>query len=266
MNAFRFVLPLIALVALSAQTVRAGADNAETYGGTWAYGNNQGTGFGAATYVEGTGGGIFLETGARRIDGNGSFGMFSGSGGGNSQAGLRTFTDGFGTGGAYTAGTLTLSARFDLSNTVAFSGFNLKNNSTAPGTFGSGELVSFGLTPGTGNNSIFVDGLGASTSINLGSSIPGQIVDFRLTFDAIAGTYTLEAKFRASGTFSSVSGNLNVANTSAIAFGFANFNTGNSQNLIFDSITMVPEPGTVLAGVAALGVVAAAIRRRRQTR
>jgi hypothetical protein len=58
------------------------SDNAESYS-NWGYGSTGGTGFGAATYREGSGGGIYLEKSSRRIDGSNSFGVFAGNGSGN---------------------------------------------------------------------------------------------------------------------------------------------------------------------------------------
>jgi len=70
-------------------------------------------------------------------------------------------------------------------------------------TLGTDELVSVGIHPANGNNSIAING-GAQT-INMGSAIPGQIVNFVLTYDCATGTYTLGAKFSTSATFSYVS-------------------------------------------------------------
>src|SRR5207302_301180 len=101
-------------------------DNAESYTG-WNYttNSNGGTGFGPATLLEGTGGGLYLAnsaTGSRQIDGNNSFGVYAGSGG---QGLCRSIIN------SNQVGTLTLSARFDVSNAVGFTGFNIKS---APGT------------------------------------------------------------------------------------------------------------------------------------
>ena len=62
-------------------TISNSSDNAESYS-SWSYGSNGGTGFGPATYLEGTGGGIFLVNSStdagRQIDGNNSFGVYRG--------------------------------------------------------------------------------------------------------------------------------------------------------------------------------------------
>lgn len=203
--------------------------------GLWGYGR---IGIGGCDLPRGKRGGIFLVDNAtdsgRQIDGNNSFGVYAGSSSSNSQGMDRMIVN------AESAGTVTLSCRFDVSNTVAFSGFNLKY---AQGThFGDDELVSVGLTPGTGNNSIAVNG--GTQTINLGLTIPGQIVDFTLAYDCIAGTYTLGAKFRASGTFTYTSGALKVPYTVATVpvvaayLGFGNFNTGNNQDFIADDLVL----------------------------
>ncbi len=98
-------------------------------------------------------------------------------------------------------------------------------------------MISVGIRPGNGNNSIAVNG-GAQT-INLGSSIPGQIIDLVLTYDGLSGTYMLGAKFRASSGYTFTSGNLKLANVIPAYFGFGNFNTGNLQNVIFDNLSLV---------------------------
>ncbi len=204
------------------------SDDAESYA-TWTYGSNGGSGFGAVTYREGTGGGIGLVTGGGKIDGAKSFDLFAGGGVGNTQALDRQIVN------ARPAGTLTLSVRWNVSNTVAFSGFNLK---TAPGThFGDNELISIGVRPPNGNNSIVVNG-GVQT-INLGSSVLGQVIDLILNYDGQSGTYSLGAKFRASAGYTFTSGNLKAAGATPSYLGFGNFNTGNLQDVIFDSIQLV---------------------------
>ncbi len=209
----------------SSQT--SAADNAEGYT-SWAYGDNGGSGLGPADYLQGTGGGLYLEQSSQKIDGSSSFGIYAGGGSGNSQAMDREIL------GAQTSGTVSLSMRFDVNNTVAFSGFNLKSGEGS--TLGTDELVSVGITPSTGNDVIAVDG--GTQTINLGSSVLGQIIDFILSYDSVMGTYTLQAKFRTSSTYSSVSGSLKATGQTPTYLGFGNFNTGNLQNLIFDDIVV----------------------------
>ncbi len=205
------------------------ADDYES--GTIAYGSTTGSGFGALTLREGSGGGVYLETGGGKIDGAKSFGIFSNSGAGNTQAADRQILN------AQQSGTLQLSVRWNVNNSAAFSGFNLK---TAPGTtFGANEIISVGMRPASGNNSIAVNG-GAQT-INLGTDLRGQIIDLFLTYDGQAGTYTLGAKLRSNATYTTTTGALKLAGITPAYLGFGNFNTGTSQNLIFDSIQLVDQ-------------------------
>ena len=216
-------------------TQSSGADDAESYSG-WANGATGGTGLGAMHVIESIGGGTFLVNAStdpgRQIDGNNSFGVFAGSGG---EGVDRQILSG------QSAATISLSARFDVSNTPisgqsgAFAGFNLK---TAEGThFGDNELVSVGLRTGNGNTTIAVNG-GAQT-INLGSELRGVIIDFVLSYDGLAGTYTLGAKLRTSSSYSFTSGNLKSSNVTPLYLGFGNFfNSGSNQNAIFDSIVI----------------------------
>lgn len=201
------------------------ADHAEGYA-SWDYNanNSGGTGFGPVTYLEGTSGGIYLDSSSRKIDGNYSFAIYSSTGG---QAACRAILH------PRDMGMMTLSARFDVDNTNAFSGFNLKSSQGV--TFGSGELVAFGLTPGTGNNKLSIYG-NTNQSIDLGSSILGQTIDLCLQYNTSTGTFTLGAKFRSSSTYSYVSGYLKNSGVMPAYLGFGNFNTGSNQNLIFDSI------------------------------
>lgn len=203
------------------------ADHAEGYS-SWDYNSNHsgGTGFGPVTYLEGTAGSIYLESTTRKIDGNYSFGIYSSTGG---QAACRAILH------PRDMGILTFSARFDVDNTAAFSGFNLKSS---PGvSFGSGELVAFGLSPTNGNNKISVYG-STNLSIDLGTSLLGQLVDFYLRYNSSAGTYTLGAKLRSSSTYTYVTGYLKSSGTAPSYLGFGNFNIGSNQNLIFDSIRL----------------------------
>jgi alpha-D-xyloside xylohydrolase len=217
-------------------------DNAESYS-SWSYGSTGGSGFGPATYLEGNGGGIFLVNAAtdpgRQIDGNNSFGVFAGSSSGNTQGMDRQILN------AQQAGTLTISCRFDVNNSVAFSGFNLKSAQSAPGngSFGANEVISVGIHPADGNTTIAVNGgtgvNPAGQTINLGADLRGQIIDFILTYDGLSGTYTLGAKLRASTNYTFTSGPLKASGVTPAYVGFGNFNTGSNQNAIFDSISIV---------------------------
>lgn len=211
-------------------TRQSGAADAEDKS-AWDYGanNNDGSGLGPATYLEGSGGGIYLvnaSTGNRQIDALNSFGIYAGTGG---QALARAIS------APRQNGTLTFSARFDVSNTTGTTAFNLKSSLGA--SFTANELLAFGLAPANGNTVVFVRG-STNKTINLGSEIRGAIVDFSLNFDSQTGTYQLGAKFRGSANFTTVSGNLSAAGATATHLGFANFNSGSNQNLIFDSLSV----------------------------
>jgi hypothetical protein len=217
------------------------------------YVDNGGSGFGGITYLEGAGGGLFDAT----LSGSRALGVFAGSGGGNTQGLGRTVT-------TTIAGTYTLQGRFDVDNATGFSGFNIK--SSLGSVFGGvSELLSFGLTPGTGNTSIFVGG-SINTSLAMGFELRGQALDFSLEFDTLAGTYTLGAKKTTDPTFTTVSGSLKDTNGgtpgvgSLAAVGFGNFNTGSSQNLVADNLSLVPEPASVVLGLAGMSLL---LRRRR---
>ena len=234
------------------------ADNFENnnpstdYNNGIAYGDNGGTGFGALSYLEGSGGGVFTAN----LGGSQALGIFAGGGGGNTQALGRSVT-------STTVGTYTLNGRFDLSNAGAFSGFNIKS-SLGSSFGGSSELLSFGLTPTTGNNAIFVGGV-VSTTIALGIELRGVDLDFKLDFDTDAGTYTLGAKRTVDVNYTFVSGNLKDTNGGSAgvgalaAVGFGNFNTGNNQNLMADNLSLVPEPTS-----AALGLIGSLLLLRRK--
>jgi hypothetical protein len=214
------------------------------------YVDNGGTGFGALTYLEGTGGGLFDGS----LSGSRALGVFAG-GAGNTQALGRTVT-------TTVAGTYTLQGRFDLDNSVAFSGFNIKSSLGA--LFGTSELLSFGLTPGSGNTSIFVGG-SVNTAIAMGFELRGVNLDFSLNFDTDTGAYTLGVKKTTDAIFNTVSGTLKDTNggTAGVgalgAVGFGNFNSGNTQNLVADNLNLVPEPAS-----AALGLIGAALLLRRR--
>jgi len=203
------------------------ADHAEGYA-AWDYNTNNagGTGLGPVAYLEGLSGGIYLDSSTRKIDGNSSFAIYSSTGG---QAVCRSILQ------PMDMGILTFSARFDVDNASGFSGFNLK--SAQGNTFGTGELVAFGLNTSSGNNQIAVYGSTALT-IDLGSSGLGSVIDFYLRYNTSAGTYTLGAKFRSSSAYTFVSGALKNTGFLASYLGAGNFNSGSNQNLIFDSIRL----------------------------
>ena len=188
-------------------------------------------------------------------------GIFAGGSAGNGQAAFRSLNT------PEVAAIYNLSARFNLGNDHGFSGFNIKS---APGTAfgGASELLAFGLDPsgGSGNISIF-DNTGTHLIV-LDGELRGSVIDFGLTFDTTAGTYTLTASERGS-LFGSFSGTLRdtngvAAGVGAVAdLGFGNFNYGANQDLIVDnlSLTAIPEPGTT-AGLFLILAVGVWMKRR----
>ncbi|GEM_PF-4608244 len=253
-------LALAATGAFSATDNFEDSNPSNDYNDGIQYGDNGGTGFGALTYLEGTGGGLFNGTlaGARAL------GVFSGGGSGNTQAMGRTIT------GGVIAGNYSLDLRFDVDNAVGTTGFNIKSGLGS--SFGGNELLFVGMTPGSGNNVLFVnDGTGTHTFAITGlTELRGVNLHFSVDFDTAAGTYSLTANSGAN--IGSISGSLidtnggsaGVGTLNAIAFG--NFNTGANQNVVVDNlnITAIPEPSTLslLAAPAILGAVFFMRRRR----
>ncbi|MBU6398951.1 MAG: LEPR-XLL domain-containing protein, partial [Verrucomicrobia bacterium] len=190
----------------------------------------------------GQGGAIVLgtdPTNNRVVDGLQSFEVFAGNGGsGTGYAAGRTSDN------PLVSGTYSLTARFDVTNTAGFSGFNLK--SAKGSAFADSELLRFGLDPSTGNTKIYVMGLSGegAQALDFGATdLRGAVVKFSLAFDTGAGTYTLTATV---GTATqSVSGHLAATGAAVTDLGFANFNNGALQNLIFDSLAVTGTPGTV---------------------
>ena len=274
------LLALVAVGLLTATTVRAqlaAYDNFETFGNGVppqpshayddgiGYGDNGGTGFGALTYLEGTGGGIYTETGGARLDDAQSLGVYAGS---NGQALGRTVTT------AVTLGVYTLDARFNLSNANAFSGFNIKSGLGT--TFGANELLSFGLNPGNNNSFLVTDATGAhALALASPEELRGAAINFTLTFNTLLATYTLTATDKGNGDTGAITGTLKDTNgllalgTGALsAIGFANFNNdGFNQNLIADnlSIVAVPEvsPAWMFGAPAIVGALLFGRRRRK---
>src|ERR1051325_9953610 len=162
----------VALVAAYAQTVAQ--DNFETFANgnpTHAYddgiqyGDNGGTGFGGLTYLSGTGGGIYTET-AQRIDEAQTLGIFA-DGGGQS-LGRAAIT-------SVTLGIYSVDARFNVDTSVGFTGFNIKSGLGS--TFGTNELLSFGLNPANGNAVFLItDGTGPHTlSVGTDTQLNGAL-------------------------------------------------------------------------------------------
>lgn len=217
------------------------------------YNQNGGTGFGPITYLTGNGGGAYFSN----FDGRG-LGIFAGENTGNTQALAREILN------SVLAGTYSLSASFNITNTVAFTGFNLK--STLGSQLGEGELLSIGLLPeaqGGGNDVLYVtDGTGTRTvALGADNDLTFNNIDFSIAFDTGAQTYSVTATVRGSnnvGMFSGILKDTNGADPGTGTFGavgFGIFNTGANQDLLIDNlvVTAIPEPSTVsLLAVSAI--------------
>lgn len=132
-----------------------------------------------------------------------------------------------------------ISARFNLNNTQGFCGFNLKSaaGSGASG-FGAGELVSFGTSPSAGNQAFLVTDASGQRTLDMGAPVTNTIIDFQLDFDALNRRYVVGAKFRTNSVFNKISGTMSGTGTSVTHIGFANWNTGSGQDLLFDSLQL----------------------------
>lgn len=190
-----------------------------------------GTGFGNFTRYSVSGGGTFLANNSanQTIDGAKSLGAWAGSGTGVSFRRQISSAQQF--------GTMVVSARFNVDNTKGFCGFNLKSAAgSGSGGFGVGELVSFGISPVGGNNGILVTDVSGQRVLDLGMDVRNAVIDFQVDFDALNRRYVVGAKFRADATFKKLSGTMSGTGTSVTHIGFANWNTGNNQDFLFDSL------------------------------
>ena len=214
------------------------SDNAEGYTAFNLAGGSVGggSGFGnASRYSIGSGAGTFLAGNSvnQTIDGVKSWGAYAGSGTGVSFRRPISTTRQF--------GTMLVSARFNVDNTKGFSGFNLKSTAGSGSSgFGSGELLSFGLSTNLGNNVIMVTDSNGIRAIDLGADVRNAIVDFKIDFDARNRRYVAGAKFRTNATFTTVRGVMKGTGTNVTHIGFANWNSsGAFQDLIFDSLQVL---------------------------
>lgn len=229
----------------SAQTMLATFDDGSFAGGI-GYGDDAADGFGPLTNLGSAGGGVY---GAGGTFGTGqALGLFSGSG--NAQVGRSLDT-------TLPAGVVFADLLFNLSNSAGFSGLNLKTS--LGGGFGSGELLSVGLAPGN-DQGLLVTGSSGSQTVALGTELRGNRLTVRIEFDTSLGTalvaVDLDDDFATFTPDQTLSGITIATGTPVGALGFANFNTGGSQDLIVDNVSAVPEPltaGLILA-LAALGL------------
>ena len=98
-------------------------------------------------------------------------------------------------------------------------------------------------------------------AIGTDTELRGSILQYSATFNAGLGTYSLTVTDTGNSQSGTISGSLDASNTSVASLGFANFNSGNGQNFIFDVPVVVPEPvGLSLVGMAVMGLMT---RRRR---
>jgi hypothetical protein len=206
---------------------------------------NGGYGYGTWTVLGGAGGGgTFMEgvgvEDGYQVDGDFSFALYAGGG---SFAISRPLS------ASITTGEFEITTRLNLAGT----GPNLvsirSGNNT--GSFGSGELLSFGIV--NSNQLSYTDGSGLHQLPS--GDARGPVWQWKIDFNAIAGSYS-GSVWNDAGGFSGVfSGSLESSGTSAGSFAVINSSSGGSQNLIFDSPTFsVPEPATlsllVLGGLA----------------
>jgi hypothetical protein len=181
--------------------------------------------------------------------GNYSFALYSGSGSYDISRQLVN---------PISAGIFSVDTRFD----VAGAGPNLVNiragNNTS--SFGSGELLSFGIV--NGNELSYTDGTGFHT-LPSGEAC-GSVWAWTVDFNALTGGYSLSVTNTGGGFAAIVSGNMEESGTSADSFAVINSSTGNNQNVIFDypEFEIVPEPSTLaLIGMGLAGMLSS-LRRK----
>jgi len=212
---------------------------------------NGGTGYGTWTPLSDTsGGGTYMEgtsVNNAQVDGNYSFALYAGSGSYDVSRPLSS---------SLAVGDFSILTRFN----IAGSGPNLVNLRTGNNTttFGSGELISFGIVGG--NTLSYTDSSGFHTIAS--GEARGAVWDWNVNFNATAGTYTLSVTNMGGGFADTIVGNLEQSSTTVGSFGVINSSSGGNQNVIFDAPTFtVPEPSSVFLGAA--GVATLFLLRRR---
>ncbi|MGP8201940.1 MAG: PEP-CTERM sorting domain-containing protein [Limisphaerales bacterium] len=243
---FSFASVVALSVSSQAQTIVA-EDDADTYPGEPDHGwpaYNGGFGYGSWTPLADTGGGgTYMEgvgvNGRQTGPGNYSFALYAGSGSYDISRPLDS---------SISDGIFTVATRFD----VAGAGPNLVNiragNNTS--SFGSGELLSFGIV--NGNELSYTDGSGFHVLPS--GEARGDVWDWTVDFNAAAGTYNLAVTEQGGGYSADVSGSLEANGSSVGSFAVINSSTGNNQNVIFDypEFESIPEPSTL--ALAAMGL------------
>lgn len=215
---------------------------------------NGGFGFNLWTSLaDAGGGGTFMEgvgVNNRQADGNYSFALYGGSGSYDISRPLASPISG--------SGEFDILTRFDVSDSPGSSIVNIRaGNNTS--SFGSGELLSFGIS--NGNQLSYTDSTGFHV-ISSGEA-RGAVWSWNVDFNATLGSYTLSVTNLGGGFSDIISGNLDASGTSVGSFAVLNSSSGSGQNVIFDNpIFTVPEPSTMVLGAAGLATLLLLRRRR----
>lgn len=239
-----FIAVFSALLAAAAQAASVASDNATNSaysGGNWADASNGGSGFGAWSFTTSGTAGRYI--GGTAL-GSTTFGIWAVSGSGNGSYALRPFT------GAMTSGQT----------------FSVTLAHTA--TVETGASVGLSLMDGgTGRITLKFTGGNSAWTLNDGGS------DFSIGQNYAANTpltfsFTYNGGSSYSYSFGSASGaNYTAATSLANLNGINFFNNyqGNSQNMGFNDLSLVPEPSTyALLAASALAFGGYVVRRRRR--
>ncbi len=232
-----------ASVPYQSSTRRIASDDAESYQalGYSSPDNNGGSGWGVFTdpYGGTQVGGLTLVTNNRRIDGAKSFAVSAGAEWG-AHVGYRPVAD------TEQFGVFTASLRFDVDNTAAFSGLNLKSATSAE--FQVAELISVGMTPFDGvvggNSQLVVSDINGRRGIEFGqgADLRREILDIKIEYDCKTGDCVVGAKRRSETSFRNIASKLKSSgpNVKVAALGYLNANGSGSsgQNLIFDNLQL----------------------------
>lgn len=249
-----------ALPAVSLHAAAPASDSAANYTGNYNNGN-LGTGFGSA-YIVNTNNastnnaGTFLGTsgangngGAGNIDTGGqSFALYAN--GGATTLVNRSFSVGGPSGNAFLAAGQTFTLRMDngFVDTGASVGFNLLSSTGA-------SRFTFQFVGG--NNAYTYNTANADTSTGVGFTSDGLTISYTQN----AGTAFTLAITPFGGTTTTINGNVPVADVAQFQVFDANAGSGTSNNLYFNSPTVVPEPSTMI--LLAAGATGLLIFRRR---